>query len=250
MNDNGTYDPWDDGANPEIRQPEYFGQIIMDMWPCVLEKGRGKVPFDPQQHDPNKRVTAIKFDLIPLPEHNYSKRIAREVIAESKEWAGTILTSLKNAWPAEWGNFSLRTINNRYGKVMWVPTGQTYQDKTSGETKNSLTLKVLALYKDEAACRAAYLMGNGHSTPAPAPTEPVIDYGPAVTQQPVAQPAVAPVNKERETALQFVGAIIKQEGGNPDKVAEKIASIAMIAKHFNIASPEVTDLLFNYQPAK
>ena len=50
-------------------------------------------------------------------------------------------------------------------------------------------------------------------------------------------------NAERETALQFVGALVRQSGGDKSKLASLIMQMPLISKYFTVDSPEVADLL-------
>jgi len=228
-----AYDPYAAAATPEVRAPEYFGQVAIDIWACTLQKGVGKVPFNEGVDDPNKRCTAVQIQITPLAEHNTSKPVGRDLIAESREWAGIVLPSIKDAWPAAWGEFSLRALAGKWCKVSYVPTGGTYVK--DGETKQSTTLKFLALYANEAECRTAYntgngTNGNGHTAPAPAPA------------------AAAPTNgtpnpAERQTALVFLKALVKQSGGDLEKVQTAIAGMPLVARHFNLESPETAALV-------
>lgn len=263
------YDPFNAAANPEVRASEYFGQVVLDIWPCILEKGRGKVPFDPGQHDPNKRLTAVQVHVIPLAEHNMSRDVGRDLIAESSEWAKIVLQSIKDSWPPTWGDFNLRTLNNKYAKVTYAPTGRTYTDKNTGETKDSTTIKFLALYATEAECRTAYLTGNG--TGAPATEQHSVGQAAAQAAGQVVSSVAsaggtttttttAPSGgngggdaKARATAEQFLKVLVKQNGGDRDKVATAIAGMPLVSKFFTVDSPEtmrlISDVVFEQMTA-
>lgn len=140
-------DPIEAADNATLAPREYFGQVLVDTWFCALVKGVGKVPFDPAQHQ--KRFTAIKIDVVPLPESGITNPIAREMIAESKEWVSYTLASLRAL------NVRTADIKNRWARVTFVPTGDHYKN-AAGEDKEKTALKFLAIYMDEATCRAAY----------------------------------------------------------------------------------------------
>lgn len=229
---NNHMDPLDALDNPELRSPEYFGQISMHTWFCVLEKGIGKVDFDPAKHGIDARRTAVKIGLLPLPEHNTNQDIFRDQIAESKEWASLVLPSIREL------GITARELDGKWVKLTFQPTGRTYTktDPMSGETvtRDATTFKFLALYADEAACRAAYQAerngngGNGGATPA------------------TSAPARS-TNQEKETALKFVKPLIARSGGDETKLGQLIAGMPLLSKHFSVQSPEVQELLMEYQ---
>jgi len=221
-----TYqDPLDSAENPEVSLPEYYGQAVLDVYYCVLQKGAGKVPFDPQMHKLDERRTAVKLGILPLPEQNVTRDVFRDYVAEFGAWPKITLPSIKAA------GLSLRNLNNAWVKLTLVPEGRTYTDK-NGETKESLTFKVTAAYPDEAACRAAYLNQSVSSGTEPA-TTPVNGNGSGTA-------------KEKETALAFVKVLVNAVAGNEDTLAARIANMPMLAKHFTVQSPEVRALLDAY----
>lgn len=240
-----TYnDPLDSAENPEVPLPEYFGQATVDAWFCVLQKGMGKVPFDPQQHRLDDRRTAIKFGIIPLPEQNVTRDVYREYIAEFGAWPKITLPSIKAV------GLTLKGLNNAWIHLALVSEGRTYTDK-NGETKDSLTFKVLAVYPDETACRAAYLNQTVSSGQEPA-NPPFV----------ASAPTTAPTNgtngnghngngnganpKERETALRFVEVLVKETKGDEALLGPRIAQMPVLAKYFTIQSPEVRSLVDQY----
>lgn len=224
MNHQINDDPFAAAGDPQVQLPEYYGQALADAFFCVLQKGVGKMPFDATQHKVEDRRTAVKISIIPLAEQN-GRDVTREYIAEFGAWPRITLPSLKAV------GLTPLTLNNAWVRVALVPEGRTYTDK-NGETKESLTLKFLAAYPSEDACRAAYLAAG---------PEPVAQAQPAA--------ASAPVNgdKERMTVLEFVKALIKQTAGDEAALAVRIANLPPVAKHFSIQSPEVRALLDAYQ---
>ena len=171
----------------------------------------------------------------------------REYLAEFGPWTKITLPSLKAL------GLTTRTLNNAWIKATVVPEGRTYVS-TSGETKESTTLQFLAVYPDEAACRAAYYVANAEPIPTTNGTAPAdeIDFGQGPTPAPrtVAQP-VQPVNDPgRKTALNFLKAIVKGAGGDVDAVEAKIAQMPLISKYFSITSPEVVEAITDYVTAQ
>jgi len=234
-------DPLDTLDNPELRSPEYYGQLHMETWFCVLEKGIGKREFNPQTDAIDQRRTAVKLMLVPLPEHNSQYDVMRELIVESKEWASLVLPSVKAL------GIAARELDGKWIKLTFQPTGRSYTkvDQATGETvrRDATTFKFLALYPNEEACRAAYQAEHG--TNGAPHTEP---------QTPAMQtPPFAPANDngngnaEKATALKFVKVLVEQSHGDEAVLAAKIASMPLIAKHFTAQSPEVVELVMEYQ---
>ncbi len=229
-----TVDPWDVASTATVAPRSYYGQLRLDMWFCVLQKGVGKVPFDDGQHSPDDRRTSVDIHLIPIAEQNVAFELKREPIAESREWAGIVLPSLQQA-AVDAGMISdpkeidLRKMNGAWVKAEFVGTGRKYRGR-DGTERESTTFKFLAVYADEAACRAAYAADTGR----PLDDDDAFD----------AHPAAGGGNaKERETALQFVKVLVQQHKGDRAVVAEQIAAIPMLSKWFTIDSPEVVQLL-------
>ena len=228
-------DPLDTLDNPELRSPEYYGQLHMETWFCVLEKGIGKREFDPAKDNLDARRTAVKLMLVPLPEHNSRYDVMRELIVESKEWASLVLPSIKAL------GITARELDGKWVKIGFQPTGRQYtkvDDTGATVTKDATTFKFLALYPNEAACRAAYQAEHG--TNGPAHTEPQ-------TPAPQAAPTNGNGNAEKATALKFVKVLVEQSNGDEAVLAAKIAGMPLIAKHFTAQSPEVVELVMEYQ---
>jgi hypothetical protein len=221
-------DPLDAAMAAEARPQgprTYFGQIAVDVYHCILQKGAGKVIFDPGQHSPDQRCTAITLTFVALPRDNGAslRPMEFQMIAESKEWASIVKPSLIAI------NADLRTIRDRYVQVQMVPTGRTYKNK-AGEVKDANTLKFVALYGSEEECRAASdaHFSHGHNaTPAAA----------VPTQQPVTADA------ERATAAKFLPALWKASANNVQRFEQLIKQTAPVNKYFDLTSAEVLSLI-------
>lgn len=233
MTNQQVLDPWTTAMNPPEQSSEWFGQISVNPWFCSLVKGVGKSPWDPNQLDPNtgnpvRRYTAIDISLAAITEAPIDP-ITRTCIAEFGEWVDIILPSLKAL-----GINDLQTLNNKWVKLEMIPTGRTYQNQ-NGETKNATTFKFLAIYPDEAACRAAK-GGNGNA--------------------PAAQPPTGNGNKERETAVKFLKPYVenawKKANGNVEEtrklLADMIAMQPLLSKYFTVDSAEVIELITEQIP--
>jgi hypothetical protein len=224
-----TNDPFDSAENPQLRSAEFWGQVQIDTFYAVLVKGTGKIPFDPQQHSIDKRVTAIDIQIFPIPEQNNTYEVKRNMIAESKEWAGMVLPSIKAL------GISARELNNRWVHVTAVPTGGTYTNK-SGETKDRTTFKFVKLFASEAECKADFLSDFGSATASPATPAPaqVTPDGNAVDL------------KEKATAVQFLKVLVKKAEGDPAKLTPMLAQFPMVNKYFTVDSTETVSAMLDY----
>lgn len=232
-------DPLESADNPEIQLPRYYGQAVVDAYFAVLVKGVGKVPFDPAQHTLDKRVTAIKLGILPIAEQNVTKDVFREYIAEFGAWPKITLPSLKAL------GLTVKSLNNAWVCLELTSEGRTYADKNTGEQRESLTFKVAAHYPDEAACKAAYLnqtVASGQEPAAPTMAQPPTNG----TNGNGHNGNGNSVDKDRQTALQFVKSLITATAGDEAALSQRIAGIPQIAKFFTVQSSEVRALLDAY----
>ena len=218
-------DPFEAAAQADLQPRVYYGQMRIIAQFCILQKGIGKLPFDPQTHRIEDRRTEIKLELTPLPEMNMQRPLLRETLGESVEWVKIILPSIKAI-----GLDKPLALDNAWVSLKFVPRGDTYIDKNTGEKKDATAMQFVALYPNEDACRAAYEAGggtpsngNGHAA---APTD----------SQPVGNP-------EQVAAAKFLAVIVKQCKGDVDLIAQKIAQMPLLAKFYTIQSPEVIELV-------
>lgn len=219
-------DPYERAANAQLRPREYWGQIQVDAYMCVLVRGKGKVQYDPAVHSEQDARTAMTVAVLPLPEQAVQFPIEREMIAESTEWIRTVWPSLRR-----FGLNNPREAKGRWCRVRFVTTGRTYTTRDGAE-REATTLEFVELYADEAACRAAYRAATGHQED----EDLVIDD---IEQAPLPDPAVT----RAATALEFVKALIKASGGKRDALAAQMAAVPMIAEFYTVDSPEVQALL-------
>ncbi len=242
MTDQRIIDPWDSAEN--AKEPVFsniiWGQVEAQSWYCVLEKGVGKVMFDPQVHNVDQRRTAIDIIVHPLVEMGLAFDLTRNMIAESHEWASVVLPSLRDL------GISPKSINAAWVKVQTIPLTDragntiTYTDN-NGVVKEKTTLKFLAVFPGETECRADYEKehaGARQAQPAQAATNGANGNGSGDT------------NNERNTAWTFLKIFVKDACKDQTSLetirtnlAAKIASQAMISKYFTIDSPEVVQLI-------
>lgn len=232
-------DPWDSAE--QAKEPQFsnviWGQCEAKSWFCVLEKGIGKVEFDPQVHSPDQRRTAIDIIIRPLVEMGLTFDLARNMIAESREWAAIVLPSLRDL------GVSPREINGKWVKVQTIPVTDkagnpvTYTD-SNGVVKEKTTIKFLEVFQNEEACRADYLANSGKTHKQD--TEYAGSNGNGNGNG----------NKERETALKFLKVYVENacRGQSDLNIIRKTLELSisqqpLIAKYFTVDSPETIQLI-------
>lgn len=251
-----TYDPMIDpmaaAMNPQVQTQNfaktYFGKAKVAASFVSLVKGQGRVPWEPNQltpeGKPTQKLTGIDIQIECTSKEGQPYSVDRNYIAEfgNGEWVTITLPSLKEA-----GIMGLQDLNGRFVEVDLVPTGETYVQKATGETKEKTTFKFVRLFKDQAemdAVRAAKFAGDTSAqAAAPAPAQP-----PAAS--------AAPVDPNQETARKFLEAYVKnayaKAGGDLIKTQEVLAPMisqqALLAKYFTVHSPEVMELIGKQVP--
>lgn len=232
-------DPWDSAEHAQ--EPQFsniiWGQCEARSWFCMLEKGVGRVEFDPQMHSPDQRRTAIDIIVHPLADMGLSFDLTRNMLAESREWAGIVLPSVRDL------GISPKQLNGSWVKVQTVPLTDkagnpvTYTD-ANGAVKEKTTVKFLAIFKDENECRTDYLANSGKST------RQDTQYAAASNGN------GGNGNKERETAFRFLKVYVENacRGQSDLNVIRKtlelnIAQQPLISKHFTVDSPEVVEMI-------
>jgi len=220
---NEPRDIWDDAMDAEYvpQNRPLFGQVAVDIFPCVLTKGIGKVPFDEGQHQPEQKRTSVSISILPLPSSPLHWETKRDMLAESKEWASIVRQSLRDC------GTDLRSVNGKWASIELVKVG-TYTNK-AGEEKDRTAIKFLAIYPSEAACEAASVVSWHGETAAP--------------QTPLPKPAPAASGLSRENAAKFLPALWKSSGEDPAKFADLLAKNTAIGHHFDLSSPEVLALV-------
>lgn len=234
MSTQAAIDPWARAMNPPPPPPtEIFGKCNINVWLCSLVKGQGKVPYEAGQLDPNtgkelRPLTAIEVAIHKLEEQPGEQPIYRQFIAEFGEWPDLVLPNLR-----EIGLEDLKLLDGGYVHAQLVATGRKYTNK-DGDEKEATTFKFVKIFKSEHECRDAS-KGEAQTTQAPAAAAAPVD----------------PNNKERETALKFLGPYVKNAcrtgAGDLDKIraslAPMIAGQVLLSKYFTVDSAEVIDLI-------
>ncbi len=209
---------------------EYFGEVGLDVWFCVLEKGIGKVPYDQNTHSIDRRLTAITMGIIPVPASGLQFSIDRDYIAEFRDWNAITLPSLKAL------GVSLRELNGKFARVKMTETGETYTN-SKGETKEKTVFEFIEIYETLEDCEAAYAEVRG---------QPAVEK----TVPPIAGGSNNGGEKERMAAEKFLQVAVKSAcagksdlGEAREAVAAQIAKMPMIAKHFTVDSPETMEIM-------
>jgi len=218
-------DPWKQADEAKEPTRHYFGQVYLDLWFCVLEKGVGKVPFDPAQHKPGQKRTAIKVELVPLQSSGLMFTILREMIAESREWAGIVLPSLKAL------DVTTRTLHEKFVQAELVPS-RKYVDKETGETKQATTFKFVQIFESESECEAAAAEFFNQ------PQDEIPGFSDESKNE--KEPKLDP---QKEVALKFLPALVNMAGGDPQKLSSILSENQLVSRYFTINSPEVVELL-------
>lgn len=237
---------YDELDNPKTMTFEnvYYGQVSLEARPVVLVKGLGKVDFDPAVHAEDQKRMAVEVEINALAEMNLTFVPRRETIASASDWVLTMLPSIKVL-----GVTSMQ-MNGTWAKVRtvaqknWDGSPMTYTAR-DGSTKERTTFEFVAIYPNEAACRAAYQADKGGTSAAPAPSG---------TQYQAAQPAAAAPgdtqSKEYKVALSFLKPIVVNAcrgQSDPDVIRNTLAlNLSLnptVGKFFTADSPEVATLI-------
>ena len=230
-------DPFAAAAELGDRKPIYYGRMEVTAIFVAMVKGQTPQVFNENLHAADSRRTQVHMICNPIDAMNLTQLVERKLIADFGAWPKIVWPSLRDL-----GIKNPRDLNGKWAKIEMVKTGRTYQS-SRGETQEETTFKFLAVYDTAQACTAAYYADGGK--------QPVREDDPAGDVD-MSHGAGAPATNisangngndtERETALQFLKALVKQSGGDKGKLAASIAQIPMIAKYFTADSPEVVEM--------
>jgi hypothetical protein len=237
-------DPWSSADNATW-DPTFsvFGLVQAEVWYAALVKGVGKVQFDPLQHGPDQRVTAVSIAVVPVLATQQPAQ--RDMIAESSEWAKLVNPSIKAL------GTTLRGLHDRYVEAQLVPTGRTYAN-SAGEVKMATTFKFVRQFASEDECRAAAERGRrwGAGTDGPVATSTGgAGTPPGASGTPGTPSDPAPVGIPREVAAKFLAGLWNASGKDLDRFAELLRKNAATAQHFDLTSPEVAAVIAQSPPA-
>jgi len=166
------------------------------------------------------------MSMIPLPEMNITFKLERGLIAESREWAGVVLPSIKAA-----GVASVREANGKFAKLQQAGTGRKYRTP-AGEEREATTFKVLAIYESEAACRDAYYAETGKAPDADG-SEPIPGF-----EEAPAKPAA-----NSNAAKQFITVFAKQKKYDIEATRAICRQQPIITSAIDVDSEEFTAIV-------
>lgn len=213
-------DPFDAATEAGERQPTYFGKVDCTASFVALIKGQGKMLWT-EAHGPEQRRTEVAIRLDPIDAMNLTRAVERNVIAESREWTGTVWASLRDL-----GVRNAREINGKWAKVELVKSGREWINR-EGQKVEGTTFKFVALYNSKAECEAAWDAENGGGA----------------AQSQTSNGNGNDADTGRATALQFLPALVMQAGKDKAKLALLLSEMPIISKYFTVDSPEVQALL-------
>lgn len=222
------HDPWAAAVEDAERGDFLWGQIQVDVNFVVLKKGYPKRTWE-EKDDPKDRSTEISFTLNPIGEMGLTKLIQRSVLSDARgEWGRIVWPSLRDAC----GLKELRPLDGKFVKIETVKNGRKWTDK-NGIQQEGTTFKFHAIFDSEKTCIDNYLGdGNVAKTAARDDNDAMsIDMDTPVN------------NQEREAALAFLPALVKQTKGNVDMLKTMLDGMPMISKFFSVESPEVKQLM-------
>lgn len=224
-----SYDPYDDATNAGERANILYGQLNVRPEPngVVLLKGQGVQAFNSQIHSEDQRRTQFTIALNPLDAMNKTRMIERKIITDSAEWTRIVWASARTA-----GIQHARELDGKWCKVEMAPSGRKWADKQTGDEVVGTTFKFLAFYVNESECLAAFRTDRPTTVDEDIP----FDTTPATNGNVTS-------NMERNTALQFLPALVKAANGDVTQLKNAIDGMPLISKYFYIDSPEVQSLL-------
>lgn len=220
---------------PDVSQERtIFGQVtVVDRWPCVLEKGVGKRPFDPTRDSLDQRRVAIKLQVTAPKREGGTYTVDREMVDFSDEWKKFTLPSIQKL------NIPIATLLNAHCRIKLMPAG-SYTKSGTNEVKTKTAIVFEQLFADEATCRAAadafFSRGNATGNVQGAPQ---VASSPAPAQSAGAQPENA---AERQFAASTLPMLWSGCGQDRNKFLATLAASPVMSRYFNEGSPEVQAL--------
>ena len=222
-----TQSAWEAAANAveTTFSNDIYGRIEFDVWFCKLVKGAGRVPFDDGIDRLSDRRTAIDINIQDLGGTNYARSFIAEIGTDG--WLKVTLPSLKALGIAD-----LQKFSGSFVHAVMEPYGE-YTDR-DGNKKQRTAPAVKAVYPNAAACESA-AQGTG--------TQTDIFSGAAPSANGNGHSAAPAADGERQVALAFLPAIVKTAirgtGVDIPALDAALKGNPILAKHFNIGSPEV-----------
>lgn len=242
-----AYDPYAAAAGAEIQTRPIYGELDIEAYPAIFEKGKGKVRLDPKDVGNYERWqvrTIVDMRIFPIADTRNGRPIDRNVCANGDydtntkrtfySWIKIVRPSLDALVGHRIGQADILALNGKHVKAELVPDGRKYRNK-DGDELDSTILRFLAIYANEAECRAAYYADSGREAPDADGSEPIPGFEPAAAATQV-KPATAIT---RESARMFLAAIIKDSGSDMGQLTGKLQMMPMITEHFPLGSDEL-----------
>lgn len=204
----------------------FAGKLSVDAWICVLEKGVGKVPFDPEQHKGRRTSTAIEMTVEPLdPTRGL---VQRDTLNWTPDFRKIVRPSIEKLVPEiaeirglKEGQFNpLKQIDGLYVIGQYLERPDNEPDETW------TTLAFTHVFGSEAECKAAY--------------EDLEDIEIDSSPEPPADDAQG--DPQRAQMAKFLPSLWSQAGEDVDEFMELIEANPMLADHFDRNSDEVLAL--------
>jgi len=218
----------------------FFGQPSFNLWKCILEKGTGKVPYDPNLHAGRRTSIAIELTLTPIDPTR--RLIQRQMLNWTPDFKGVMRPSIEaladqiaEMKGLQVGQFSpLKAIEGMFTSGEFVPR----PDNKPGQTWT--TLRFDAVYASREACEAAH---------AKKMAELGIDGA-----SPEADEQLAPMSddsEQRAAMAAFLPALWAQAQKTSMPLAEmdKLLKANPMLAGFTLASSEVVALTGSKHPA-
>lgn len=242
-----AYDPYANAMTPVAQKPiekTYFGEVVtVDAWNCMLIKGQGKVPFDPTIHDAQKMATAITLKIQCTRQDGTFYDVDQDTVNFAKDWQMT-LRSLQRVGK------TLANLKGCFVQVKRKPTGEKYQDKTTGETRDRTGLDIVAVYPDAEALKVAADAFYAQFVKPTAPIDPQAMAAAiaSVNKPPVAAQAAAPAVNRKE-AVDMIDLLWKMAAGDKPKFVALLQAQPLLKEFHKLDQPEViAHLGANYDP--
>lgn len=223
-------------AVTEAERPNYlYGQLETSA-EFVMFAGGKKVAWSEGIDDPKDRKVEVALIINPIEESGLTNLSTRNVICENwNEWGKIVWPSLRD----DCGIANLREADKKWFKVESVKTGRSYISKKTGERVENTTFKFVGVFDTKEECVADYL-ADGNIDNKSKVAEPALNDGGHTMADAAME---VDMTSEKETAKNFLPALVKMSQGNMDMLKQHIQNTPMIAKFFTIDSPEVQELL-------
>ena len=220
---NTVMDPMAAAVQDAESAGQIFGALEVEARFVTLRKGEPMRDWN-EGDSLDGRQTAVIFRLNPLDVSGLTKIVERQIISNSREWSAIVWESLRNL-----GAKGLPELRGKWAHIAIVKSGRNWTNK-DGEPVEGTTLKFLALFSTEADAIKAYEAQFGSQSRS------------GSSSGNGAHPAVNN-DAEKNTAMQFLPALVKGSNGDLTKLAQILASMSPVNKYFTVDSPEVQVLL-------